>query len=66
MSQEHFDDLHAALQRMQLVIDESNATVKQYQQDMETMRKVSENVCHRECFSQRVFLYVDHASYGDG
>ena len=40
LSQAHFDDLHAALQRMQLVVDESNATMKQYQKDMESMRKV--------------------------
>lgn len=39
LSQAHFDDLHANLQRMQLVIDESNATLKQYQKDMESMRK---------------------------
>lgn len=41
LSQAHFDDLHATLQRMQLVVDESNATLKQYHIDMESMRKVS-------------------------
>lgn len=40
LSQAHFDDLHAALQRMQLAVDESNGTIKQYQKDMETMRRV--------------------------
>lgn len=40
LTQAHFDDLHASLQRMQLAVDESNATIKQYQKDMETMRKV--------------------------
>ena len=44
LSQSHFDDLNAALQRMQLVADESNATIKQYQKDMETMRRVSHPV----------------------
>lgn len=41
LSQAHFDDLHATLEKMQLVVDESNATLKQYQKDMESMRKVS-------------------------
>jgi hypothetical protein len=41
LSQSHFDDLHATLQRMQLVVDESSATLKQYQKDMESMRKVN-------------------------
>ena len=41
LSQAHFDDLHATLQRMQLVVDESNATLKQYHKDMESMRKVA-------------------------
>lgn len=44
LSQAHFDDLHAALQRMQLVVDESAATVKQYQEDMDCMRKVLTDV----------------------
>jgi len=43
LSQSHFDDLHAALQKMQLVVDESSATMKQYQKDMESMRKVEAN-----------------------
>lgn len=41
LSQAHFDDLHSTLQKMQLVVDESKATLKQYQKDMESMRKVS-------------------------
>jgi hypothetical protein len=41
LSQAHFDDLHATLQKMQLVVDESNATLKQYHKDMESMRKVN-------------------------
>ena len=41
LSQAHFDDLHATLQKMQLVVDESNATLKQYHKDMEAMRKVN-------------------------
>lgn len=41
LTQAHFDDLHATLQRMQLAFDESNATIKQYQKDMETMRRVT-------------------------
>jgi hypothetical protein len=40
LSQSHFDDLHAALQRMQLVVDEASATMQQYKKDMESMRKV--------------------------
>lgn len=40
LSQSHFDDLHAALQRMQLVVDEATATMQQYKKDMESMRKV--------------------------
>lgn len=39
LSQSHFDDLHAALQRMQLVVDEATATMQQYKKDMESMRK---------------------------
>jgi len=40
LTQSHFDDLHAALQRMQLVVDESNAALKTCKKDMESMRKV--------------------------
>lgn len=44
LSQAHFDDLHATLQKMQLVVDESNATLKQYQKDMESMRKAMKHM----------------------
>ena len=40
LTQSHFDDLHAALQRMQLVVDESNAALSTCKKDMESMRKV--------------------------
>lgn len=43
LTQAHFDDLHATLQRLQLVVDESNATLKQYRLDMEAMRRVNED-----------------------
>lgn len=50
LSQEHFDDLHATLQRMQLVVDESNATLKQYHKDMISMKRVSFYSSHKfEC-----------------
>nr|CAH0099022.1 unnamed protein product [Daphnia galeata] len=44
LSQAHFDDLHATLQKMQLVVDESNATLKQYHKDMESMRKAMKHM----------------------
>lgn len=40
LTQSHFDHFHTALQRMQLVVDETNDALKQCQQDMNSMRKV--------------------------
>ena len=40
LTQSHFDDLHAALQRMQLVVDDSNAALTTCKKDMESMKKV--------------------------
>jgi len=44
LTQSHFDDLHAALQRMQLVVDESNAALKTCKKDMESMRKTMKHI----------------------
>lgn len=66
LSQAHFDDLHATLQRMQLVVDESNATLKQYHKDMESMRKVNHLMVPTHFVFYQHSLYLGHEAYGNG
>merc|ERR1712071_562037 len=44
LTQSHFDDLHAALQRMQLVVDDSNAALTTCKKDMESMKKTMRHI----------------------
>ena len=57
LSQAHFDELHAALQRMQLVVDESTAALKQCREDMDCMRKV------RTCQQFDKSISLSHEKY---
>jgi len=44
LSQSHFDDLHAALQRMQLRVDEYDAALKTCKKEKESMKKTMRHI----------------------